>query len=320
VPEDAALQPLVAVVGPTGSGKSELALRLAEEWAGEIVNCDSLQLYRHLDIGTAKPPVSERRGIPHHLFDLLDPNQVFTAGEYARAARPLLAGIAGRGHLPIVAGGTGLYLRALIEGLFPGPRRDERLRARLARREATRPGWLHSLLARFDTLSAARIHPGDVQKLIRAVEVLLVTRRPLSSWWTGRQDPLAGFRVLKLGLDPPREELYARLDERLVRMFDAGLVNEVRHVLALGFAPSSKALEAHGYKQALMVLNGELDPDAALVLAQRNTRRYAKRQWTWFRGDPEVKWLHGFGQSPEVQREALTRVAEFLGSWPATGA
>lgn len=306
--------PLIAVVGPTGSGKSGLALSLAREYGGEIVNCDSLQLYRYLDIGTAKVLPSQQGSIPHHLFDMLDPDQVFTAGEYARAARPLLREIAARGRLPIVAGGTGFYLHALLEGLFPGPQRSERLRARLARREAKHPGWLHSLLARFDESSAARIHPGDAQKLIRAVEVLLVTRRPLSSWFEEGRDRLEGFRVLKLGLDPPREALYERLDTRLEHMFAAGLLDEVRYVLSLGFPPASKALEAHGYRQALQLLYGELDLLEALAAAKRNTRRYAKRQWTWFRRDAAVLWLKGFGEDPQVQREALQRAGAFLGN------
>jgi tRNA dimethylallyltransferase len=310
--ERARAKPLIAVVGPTGSGKSGLALRLAREYGGEIVNCDSLQLYRYLDIGTAKVLPSERGDIPHHLFDMLDPDQVFTAGEYARAARPLLWGIAERGRLPIVAGGTGFYLRALLEGLFPGPRRSESLRARLARHEARHPGWLHSLLTRFDRPSSARIHPGDTQKLIRAVEVLLVTRRPLSSWFEEGRNALEGFRVLKLGLDPPREALYEKLEARLDNMFAAGLLDEVRTVLSLGFPPSSKALEAHGYRQALQLLYGELDRAGALASAKQNTRRYAKRQWTWFRRDAEVQWMRGFGEDPAVQREAMQHAAEFL--------
>jgi tRNA dimethylallyltransferase len=315
--EDPQPRALVAVVGPTGSGKSELALRLAEECRGEVVNCDSLQLYRYLDIGTAKVLSTDRRGIPHHLFDLLDPDRVFTAGEYARAARPLLSEIAARGHLPIVAGGTGFYLRALLEGLFPGPPRHERLRARLARRESMHPGWLHALLARFDAPSAGRIHPADVQKLIRAVEVLLSTRRPLSAWFAEGRDPLQGFRVLKLGLDPPREALYERLDRRLEEMFAAGLLEEVRQVLALGFPAESKALEAVGYKQAIQVLKGEFGKNDAIILAQRSTRHYAKRQLTWFRREPEVIWIPGFGDTDAVQQEALARVSEFFSALPA---
>ena len=303
---------LIAVVGPTGSGKSELALHLADECRGEIVNCDSLQLYRYLDIGTAKVPPSGRRGIPHHLLDVLDPDQVFTAGEYAFAARQVLGEIAGRERLPIVVGGTGFYLRALLEGLFPGPRRDERLRARLTLREQRHPGWLHLVLTRFDPASAAKIHAADVQKAIRAVEVLLLTRRPLSSWFGEGRDPLEGFRVFKLGLDPPRQALYDRLDARSERMFAGGLIEEIERVLSLGFPEGSKALEAHGYKQGLQVLRGELTPEAALDSAKLNTRRYAKRQWTWFRRDPEITWLNGFGDDPCVQEEAVTGVREFL--------
>ena len=306
------LLPLVAVVGPTGSGKSALALRLARSFRGEIVNCDSLQLYRYLDIGTAKPLPAERGGVPHHLFDLLDPDQVFTAGEYERAARALLPQIAARGNLPIVAGGTGFYLRALLEGLCPSPPRSVHLRARLARRESLHPGWLHATLGRFDRASAARIHPADVQKLIRAVEVLLSTREPLSAWFERGRDPIAGFRTLKLGLDPPRDALYARLDARLDDMFSGGLLDEVRNVLSLGFASTSKALEAHGYKQAIQVLRAEIGLQEAVILAKRNTRRYAKRQWTWFRRDHEVLWIQGFGDEPATQQAALAATATFL--------
>jgi tRNA dimethylallyltransferase len=306
------LRPLVAVVGPTGSGKSALALRLAQSFHGEIVNCDSLQLYRYLDIGTAKPLPGERCGVPHHLFDLLDPDQVFTAGEYERAARPLLAQIAGRGNLPIVAGGTGFYLRALLEGLCPGPPRSDRMRARLARRESLHPGWLHATLSRFDRASAARIHPADVQKLIRAVEVLLSTREPLSAWFERGRDPIAGFRALKLGLDPPREALYERLDARLDGMFAGGLLDEIRNVLSLGFPGTSKAFEAHGYRQAIQVLRAEIELQEGVTLAKRNTRRYAKRQWTWFRRDPEVLWIKGFGDEPAAQQAAVAATAEYL--------
>jgi tRNA dimethylallyltransferase len=311
--EERTARPLVAVVGPTGSGKSALALRLALEFGGEIVNCDSLQLYRYLDIGTAKPPREERAAAPHHLFDLLDPDRVFTAGEYARAARPLIGEIADRGRLPIVAGGTGFYLRALLEGLFPSPPRSDRLRGRLASREARHPGWLHRTLARFDPASAARIHAADVQKLVRAVEVLLSTREPLTAWFERGRDAFSGFRALKLGLDPPRAALYERLDARLDAMFAGGLLDEVRTVLSLGFPASSKALEAHGYKQAVQMLRAELGPAEAIALAKRNTRRYAKRQWTWFRRDPEVRWLGGFGEDPSVQEAAHRNVIAFLG-------
>jgi tRNA dimethylallyltransferase len=310
--EDGELWPLVAIVGPTGSGKSELALDVAERFGGEIVNCDSLQLYRHLNIGTAKVPEAERRGIPHHLLDILDPDQVFTAADYALAARPVLGQIRDRGKVPIVVGGTGFYLRALIEGLFPGPSRDERLRGRLARREGRHPGWLHALLERADPEAAARIPANDVQKLTRAAEVLLLTRRPLSAWFATPRDPLRGFRPVKLGLDPPRAALYARLEARAERMYAAGLVEEVRAVLALGFPESSKALEAHGYRQAVGFLSGKLGLSEALEETKRNTRRYAKRQWTWFRQDGAIRWLEGFGEEAEVRLAAEQHLAVVL--------
>ncbi len=296
---------LVAVVGPTGSGKSDLALAIAEEFGGEVVNCDSLQIYRHFDIGAAKLPPEQRRGIPHHLLDVAAPDEIFSAGEYARRARPVLTEIAARGRLPVVAGGTGFYLRSLLDGLFPGPGRDDALRARLAERERRRPGSLHRLLRRFDPASAARIHPGDRQKLVRALEVCLLLRRPLSQAHAVGRDPLTGFRPLKIGLSPPREQLYSRLDLRCRRMFEEGLIAEVERILALGYPPSVKPLEAHGYRQALQLLRGELTYDEALYHTQRNTRRYAKRQWTWFRRESGIEWLTGFGDDPGVRAAAL---------------
>ncbi|HXG32088.1 MAG TPA: tRNA (adenosine(37)-N6)-dimethylallyltransferase MiaA [Bryobacteraceae bacterium] len=309
---------LVAVVGPTGAGKSELALRIAQEFGGEIVNCDSLQIYRHLDIGTAKLRPEERRGIPHHLMDVAEPHEVFSAGEYARRARQVLREIAARGRLPVVCGGTGFYLRALLEGLFPGPQRDEALRQRLAAREARRPGLLYRLLRRLDPASAARIHPSDRHKLIRAVEVCLLLRRPLSEAFTLGRDRLEGFRVLKIGLDPPREALYQRLNERCRKMFEAGLVDETRRILELGYAPDVKPLGSHGYRQAVQMLRGELTYEQALYYAQRDTRRYAKRQWTWFRREPDIVWFRGFGDDPAVQQEVLERVRQFLQEAVAT--
>lgn len=298
---------LIALAGPTGSGKSELALALAERFSGEIVNCDSLQLYRCLDIGTAKLPEGQRRGIPHHLLDVLDPDQVFTAGDYVRLARPLLAAITARGSLPVIVGGTGFYLRALLEGLFEGPRGDPELRARLARKRHR----LHRILQRLDPAAAVAIHANDTRKLIRAIEVCLLARRRLSEVQRERF-ALAGYRVVKIGLDPRREALYARLDQRCAAMFQQGMVDEVRRVLARGFPAESKALEAIGYKEALAVVEGRLSEEQALVLAQRNTRRYAKRQMTWFRREPGVHWLQGFGHQVETLGAAIALVASFL--------
>jgi tRNA dimethylallyltransferase len=303
---------LVAVAGPTGSGKSDLALLIAETFDGEIVNCDSLQVYRHFDIGTAKLPLAERRGIPHHLIDILDPGQLFTAGEYARLARTTIAEISARGRLPILAGGTGFYLRALLEGLFEGPVRDQPLRDRLSAREARRPASLHRLLRRFDSTAAGKIHANDIPKVTRALEICLLTRQPVSRLYQQGRDALSGYRTLKLGLLPDRETLNPRLDARCAWMFEHGLVEEVRRILALGFSPACKPFESHGYKQAIQLIQGEIGPRDAVFYAQRNTRHYAKRQITWFRRERELQWLKGFGDAPHIRQAALARVANFL--------
>jgi tRNA dimethylallyltransferase len=309
---DVIQHPLVAVVGPTGSGKSELALRIAESFRGEVVNCDSLQVFRYFDIGTAKLPPEQRRGVPHHLIDILNPDELFTAGEFARLGRQTIAEITAREKLPVVAGGTGFYLRALLEGLFPGPTRDDNLRARLACRETRRPGSLHRLLTRFDSASARKIHANDVPKVMRALEVCLLTRRPVSQLFLQGKDALRGYRVIKLGLLPEREVLYPLLDARCAAMFERGLEDEVRHILSRGFSPECKPFESHGYRQTLQLLRGELSPRDAVFYAQRNTRQYAKRQITWFRRERDLEWLKGFGNSPEIQQHALDRVRAFL--------
>jgi tRNA dimethylallyltransferase len=305
-------RPLVAVAGPTGSGKSDLALAIALEFNGEIVNCDSLQVYRHFDLGTAKLPVADRRTIPHHLIDIVDPDQIFTAGEYARLARAAIADISARGRMPVLAGGTGFYLRALLDGLFEGPSRDQPLRDRLAARERKRPGSLHQLLRRFDSEAARKIHQNDVPKVTRALEVCLLMRRPVTDLFREGRDRLCGYRTLKLGLLPERDALYQRLDWRCARMFDEGLVEEVRHILSLGFAATSKPFESHGYKQALQLINGELNRREAVFYAQRNTRQYAKRQITWFRREIGLEWLKGFGDSAEIHLAARERITLFL--------
>jgi tRNA dimethylallyltransferase len=305
-------RPLIAIAGPTGAGKSDLALRIAERFAGEIVNCDSIQVFRYFDIGAAKTPESERRGIPHHLIDALNPDEVFTAGDYARVGRPILHEIAARRHVPVVTGGTGFYLRALIEGLAPGPRRDEDLRVRLAAREARRPGSLHRLLRRFDPVTAGRIHPNDVPKAMRAVEICMAERSPATAMFERGRDALEGFRVLKLGLFPDREQLYERLETRLETMFASGLIEEVQGILGRGFPRTAKPFESIGYKQALQVVNGELSPKDALFYARRDTRRYAKRQMTWFRQEPGIETLRGFGEKEAIQAAAEARVDEFL--------
>lgn len=297
--------PLILVLGPTGSGKSDLAIRIAERFRGEIVNSDSLQIYRHFDIGTAKPTLGDRARIPHHLIDILNPDEVFTAGEYARRARAALQEISERGGVPIVAGGTGFYVRALLEGLAPAPPRDEALRGSLLERERRRPGLLHRLLRRLDPPSSARIHPNDINKLTRAVEVCLVARRPLSRVYADGRNPLEGYAPLRIGLDPPRAELYARLDERSRTMFQTGLVDEVRKILALGYSGNEKPFESLGYKQALRLLQGCCDLEQAIEDTQRETRQYAKRQLTWFRREKKLHWLSGFGSSDRIRDEAF---------------
>jgi tRNA dimethylallyltransferase len=303
---------MVAIAGPTGCGKSELALQLAGLFNGEVVNCDSVQLYRFFNIGTAKLPEEGRRGIPHHLIDIANPDELFTAGDFARVGRPILNGIAARGRLPVVTGGTGFYLRALLDGLAPGPQRDETLRARLREREARRPGSVHRLLRRFDPPTAARIHPNDTPKVMRAVEIRISARRPATEVFAEGRDALQGFRVLKLGLFPNREELYKRLESRIEGMFSAGLIEETKSILALGYAGSCKPFESIGYKQSLQNIQGELSRSDALFYAARETRRYAKRQMTWFRQDREMEILPGFGDDPTVIERVLDRVRGFL--------
>jgi tRNA dimethylallyltransferase len=243
---------------------------------------------------------------------------VWSAGDYARRARPLLSRIAAESRVPIVVGGTGFYLRALLDGLFDGPGRDDGLRRRLSEREQRRPGSLHRILSRIDPVSAGRIHSADVSKLIRALEVCLLTRRPLSEVFRDGRTPLTGFRWLKIGLDPPREQLYRRLDERAARMFESGLVEEVAGILHLGYPAGSKALDSLGYRQALRVLRGEITQQEAIELTQRETRRYAKRQRTWFRREPDLVWVRGFGDAPSAQLNALAQVNGFLATFSAS--
>jgi tRNA dimethylallyltransferase len=307
---------LVVILGPTGSGKSALALALAQQFSGEIVSCDSVAVYRGLDIGTAKPSPEQRAAVPHHLLDVVDPDESFTAGEYSRCAREVIADIATRTNLPIVVGGTGLYLRALLEGLFPGPQRSEELRERLRLRAIERgSAYLHRLLVRLDASAAAKIHAHDTPKLIRAIEVCLASRDRMSELWQQRgRDPLRGFRVLRLGLNPPREALYQRINARARAMFDDGLVEETKSLIAnLGaVAP----LQSLGYYQAAQFLRGELSLEQAITAAQQGHRNYAKRQMTWFRREPEVTWLAGFGDSPEIARRASELVANSAAERP----
>jgi len=300
----------ILLLGPTGSGKTALSLALGERFGAEIVSCDSVAVYRGMDLGTAKPTPEERSRLPHHLIDVANPDQPFTAGEYSRQARAALQAIAARNRLPIVTGGTGLYLRALTEGLFSGPARQTELRARLDRsRKRHGDAWLHRILVRLDPASAARIHANDTPKLIRAIEICLTSRKPLSHVLDNQQearDPLTGFRLLRIGLNPPRKSLYDRLNQRASAMFTAGLIDETRDLLAC-YGPV-KSLDSLGYRQAAAVLSGTLTLAAAIEAAQQGHRNYAKRQVTWFRREPSVYWLESFGDQPETVRAAIALV------------
>jgi tRNA dimethylallyltransferase len=312
----AAAMPLaVLLLGPTGSGKTALSLALGERFGGEIVSCDSVAVYRGMELGTAKPTDEERARLPHHLIDVADPDQPFTAGEYCRQARVALREIAGRNRLPIVTGGTGLYLRALTEGLFAAPERQQALRARLQLSSQKRgSAWLHRLLQRLDPASAARIHANDAAKLMRAIEVCLALRKPLSQLLGDQEkarDPLTGFRrLLRIGLNPPRQTLYDRLNRRAAAMFAAGLVEETRGLLDR-YGPV-KALDSLGYRQALRVLRESCPIEEAVAAAQQGHRNYAKRQLTWFRREPEVHWIAAFGDEPEALRVAAELIKNNL--------
>ena len=300
---------LVVVLGPTASGKTALSLALAERFAGEIVNCDSVAMYREFEIGTAKPSAADRARAPHHLLDIIDPLGYITAGEYARRARPVLREIAKRKKLPIVVGGTGLYLRALLEGLFPGPERSEELRERMRQRARQKgSGYLHRLLRRLDPPAAARVHANDAPKLIRAIEVCIASRQRITEMWKHGRDSLTGFRILRLGLNPDRDQLYRRINARAQRMFESGLVEETQRLLEK-YGEAARPFYSLGYKQAVQLLRREIDRDAAVAAAQQAHRNYAKRQMTWFRREPEVRWLAGFGDDPEIQQEAMACLA-----------
>ena len=297
---------VVAVVGPTASGKSALALDLAKERGGEIVSCDSLQVYRGLDIGSAKATAEERAAVPHHLIDVVDPDQEFSAADYARLARAAIDAIASRGRLPIVAGGTGLYLRALRRGLFAGPARDPDLRRRLEGiAERGGDARLHRMLARVDPESAARIEKSDRLRVIRALEVFRASGRSLSEHHRADAPASDGRRWLILGLDPPREALRAAVEERTSRMLEAGLLDEVRLILARYGGADLRPLRAIGYRQAVSVVRGAQAVDAAQRDMVKETMRYAKRQMTWFRHQEEVTWFRRAADARAAAREWL---------------
>lgn len=300
---------LVVILGPTASGKTSLSLVLAKALAGEIVSCDSVTVYREFEIGAAKPSAEERTRVPHHLIDVIAPTEAFTAGDYSRMARQALNEIHSRHHLPIVVGGSGLYLRALLEGLFAGPPRSEELRERLRERVQERgPQYLHRLLSRLDASAAEAIHPNDVPKVIRAIEVCIRSRSQMTKMWERGRNPLESFRILRLGLNPDRDALYQRINLRAAQMFQRGLIEETRNLIQ-GYGQALRILDFLGYKQAAQHLRGELTLDQAIALAQQGHRNYAKRQLTWFRHEPDVHWINGFGDDPAVQQQCLDLVS-----------
>jgi len=297
---------LIAILGPTASGKSALGIWLAQQLGGEVIACDSTQLYRGFNVGTAKPTVRERQGIPHHLIDVLDPREEATAGSYRERAVAALEDLRARKKLPIFTVGTGLYLRALLEGLADVPLRSEQLRARLwAGAEEHGPGHLHRILKRMDPPSAAKIAPGDEQKLVRAIEICLLAKKPLSEVHRSGRNPLRGWRAAKIGLAPEREALYERIHARTEAMLAAGWMDEVRSLMASGLSADAKPFEFIGYRELRAVLQGEMPLEQARATIQQATRRYAKRQLTWFRRDPQIHWLPGFGQDHAIQQQAL---------------
>ena len=304
---------LFAIVGPTATGKTALGVALAEALGGEIISCDSTAVYRGIDIGTDKPTMEERRGIPHYLIDNVDPRETYSAAQFARDAAAVAHDIRARGKWPILVGGTGFYYRALVRGLFPGPARHDDIRARLEQVAARRGvEALHRWLSRVDPDSALRIMPRDLKRLVRALEVYLVTGRPLTAHFADTVSPLAGWQVLTLGLIDPRPDLEPRVARRVEAQFARGVVAEVEALIAAGVPETAHAFSGLVYRQIIEMRQGVRDEAATRALIVRENMRYARRQVMWFRKEPDVRWLHGPGSDPAIQAEALALVRELV--------
>jgi tRNA dimethylallyltransferase len=301
---------LVAIVGPTATGKSSMGIALAKRYGGEVVSCDSTAVYRGFDIGTDKVPAAERAGIPHHLVDVADPLEEYSAARYAREAAAAIRDITSRGRLPILVGGTGLYYRALTRGFFPGPARDSALRARLERIAARRgPECLHRWLRRVDPPSALRIQPRDRKRLIRALEVYYLTGRPLTDHFADTESPLPDYRVITFALNLPTEQIADRVARRVDQQFKEGLLDEVRSLLRSGLPESAHPFSGLVYRQALEHLRGVRDEAATRELIVRENRRYARRQLIWFRKEPNLQWISAAGECEDAQEEAARTLA-----------
>jgi tRNA dimethylallyltransferase len=303
----------VAILGATATGKSALALAIAERFGGEIINCDSTAVYRGFDIGTDKIAVADRRGIPHHLIDIADPTDDYTAAQYARDAADAIRDILGRGRLPVLAGGTGFYFRALTRGLFPGPGRDIDLRARLesiaARRDVT---FLHRMLAKVDSESALRIQPRDLKRLVRALEVFFLTGRPLTAHFAETASPIPDVEIVAIGLRLPAAEISARVTRRVDEQFDRGLLDEIRTLLARGIPENARPFGGLVYRQAMEHLKGVRDEASTRALIAQENRRYARRQLIWFRKEPNLSWFDGPGESAAAIAGVQHLIAERL--------
>ncbi|HKG46462.1 MAG TPA: tRNA (adenosine(37)-N6)-dimethylallyltransferase MiaA [Pyrinomonadaceae bacterium] len=303
---------MFAIVGPTASGKSTLGINVAVKINGEIINCDSVQVYKEIEIATAKVPLEERKGVPHHLIDFVSPEINYTAGEWAREAAKKIEEIESRGRIPLLVGGTGFYLRALRQPFFVSPPTDESLRARLNQvRERRGPEHLHKLLRRIDPNAAGQLYPRDWPRVQRAIEVFLQTGRSIVDQQPERAEPHESSQRLRiLALNPPRAELYKRINERTEAHFRAGLVDEVRQLLDRGFSPASNALGAHGYRRVVEYLKGLRDLESAVEQTKLDVRHYAKRQLTWFRHEADVEWFDGFGEENRVLRSVMKAISD----------